>query len=96
MLLSRTECRLTWCKVILMQSSLWLQLTRPHAVKTVKYVNPHGGTWTVAAQRIPAEGKEDAATDLVSLLLLSFLAVNNAGYTAYIIAYQQKARRMPL
>ena len=41
---------------------LCTQLTRPHAVKTVKYVNPRGGTWTVAAQRVPA--KDDDATDV--------------------------------
>ena len=43
-----------------------MQLTRPHAVKTVKYVNPHGGTWTVAAQRIPAQSKDDLEAEAVS------------------------------
>ena len=45
---------------------LCLQLTRPHAVKTVKYINPSGGTWTVAAQRIPAKNKDDIEADAVS------------------------------
>ena len=43
-----------------------MQLTRPHAVKTVKYVNPRGGTWTVAAQRIPVQSKDDIEADAVS------------------------------
>lgn len=46
--------------------SFLLQLTRPHAVKTVKYINPAGGTWTVAAQRIPAQSKVDMEMDAVS------------------------------
>lgn len=43
-----------------------MQLTRPHAVKTVKYVNPRGGTWTVAAQRIPVQSKDDMEAEAVS------------------------------
>ena len=35
-------------------------------MKTVKYVNPRGGTWTVAAQRIPAQSKDDIEADVVS------------------------------
>lgn len=45
-----------------------MQLTRPHAVKTVKYVNPRGGTWTVAAQRVPAKADDDAGLPMVSSL----------------------------
>ncbi|KAL3161351.1 hypothetical protein ABBQ32_010248 [Trebouxia sp. C0010 RCD-2024] len=56
-------------------------LTRPHAVKTVKYVNPHGGTWTVAAQRIPVQSKDDMEAEAASTLSdsghLSALAATN-------------------
>ena len=60
--------------------SLLLQLTRPHAVKTVKYVNPAGGTWTVAAQRIPAQSKEDMEMDVVSSVAAASQATR--GYTS--------------
>lgn len=46
-----------------------MQLTRPHAVKTVKYINSHGGTWTVAAQRIPVQNKDDMEAEAVRSLL---------------------------
>ena len=62
-----------------------MQLTRPHAVKTVKYVNPHGGTWTVAAQRIPAQSKDVLEAEAVSPVYLiaaevlqSFILANTA------------------
>ena len=38
-------------------------------MKTVKYINPAGGTWTVAAQRIPAQSKDEMEMDAVSYLL---------------------------
>ena len=36
-------------------------------MKTVKYVNPRGGTWTVAAQRIPAKADDESDVPLVSI-----------------------------
>ena len=55
------------------QAAMCMQLTRPHAVKTVKYVNPRGGTWTVAAQRVPAKADDDTDLPLVSLGLALLL-----------------------
>ncbi|DBA96355.1 hypothetical protein WJX82_006205 [Trebouxia sp. C0006] len=69
----------------LVQTGPPTSLTRPHAVKTVKYINPAGGTWTVAAQRIPAQSKEDTEMDAVSTLSasghLSALAATSLTHT---------------